>query len=116
MAARQGREALGRAAAAPAAGEEVEERGMGAEHGEVAAARERSDGWRRARGRAGGRARLRRGDEVVVEVERGAAACVERNAARMTRGARETCVFLFFFNYFFFSFLFCVLFFSFLEI
>jgi len=33
VAARQGREALGRAAAAPAAGEEVEERGMGAEHG-----------------------------------------------------------------------------------
>jgi hypothetical protein len=53
VAPRQGADAVRRAAAAPAGGEEVEERGMAAEHGRegVAAARARSDGWRRASAR-----------------------------------------------------------------
>lgn len=99
MAARQGGQALRRAAAAaaPAAGEEMKERGMAAEHGRrgIAAARARSVGWRRARG--GLRPRRERRLQRDREGTGGPQPRVERRAARMTRGERETCVFLFFF-------------------
>jgi len=113
VAARRGGEAVltAVAAAAPAAGEEVEERGMAAEHGgrgSWPSGRDQTGGDARARadcGRGGDRRERRLQRDEVVEPGELLAACGVHSASaawmKRSREEHETCVFLFvMINYF----------------
>jgi hypothetical protein len=104
VAARRGGEAVrtAAAAAAPAAGEEVEERGMAAEHGGRGSrlpGRDQTGGDARARGQRSRRERRLQRDEVVEPGELPAARGVHSASAAWMMRSREEherlCVFLF---------------------